>query len=184
MKEKKIDEKKIDEKNNNDEINLENLIINELLEERVIILEDQLAELKKSNKKYNKKLLRLQSDFSNYRNRVKKEKKEQDINNRIELISKILPVLDNFERALISYDESPDFKKGVEMIYKQFINILQKEDVEIIEAVDKPFDHSLHEAVMQVETEDVESGIVTEELQKGYILDDKLIRPAMVKVAK
>lgn len=106
-----------------------------------------------------------------------------------DVVTELLVVLDNFERALIMNNESADnevsnFLKGMEMIYNNFKNILEKYEVKEIDALGKEFDPNYHQAVMQVEEADKESNIVIEVMQKGYTYKDKVIRPSMVKVNK
>lgn len=99
----------------------------------------------------------------------------------------ILPVIDNLERALIVKSDSEDIKtyvKGFEMIYNQLIELLKKEGITEIEASDKPFDPNFHQALMQESREGVESGMVLEVLQKGYMIKDRILRPALVKVSE
>lgn len=99
----------------------------------------------------------------------------------------ILPVIDNLERALIVKSDSEDLKnyvKGFDMIYTQLIELLKKEGITEIEANDKPFDPNFHQALMQESREGVESGMVLEVLQKGYMLKDRILRPALVKVSE
>ena len=134
--------------------------------------------------KFQEKFKRSQADFANYRRRVKEEKKGLAVKYKCEVIDALLPVLDNFERALESSDRDDEFSRGVEMIYRQFKDSLKKEGVEEIEAEGKEFDHEYHEAVEQVEAGESEEGTVVEEVQTGYRLDEKVIRPALVKVAR
>lgn len=131
------------------------------------------------------KLLRLQADFANYKKRTEKEK-DSLISYGVESIAcDILPVLDNFERAMESeVDKENGFYKGIQMIQEQLIEVLEKNGVCEIDAVEKPFDPHFHHAVLTEESEDWQEGIVLGVLQKGYILKDKVIRPAMVRVAK
>ncbi len=129
-------------------------------------------------------LQRMKADFSNYRKRTDKEMGKVQSTTVVELIRELLPVIDNFERALDHDESDDDFRKGVEMIYRQFMTFLEKQGVEVIDAIGEDFDHNYHHAVMQVEAEDAESGVIIEELQKGYILGDIVIRPAMVKVVE
>ena len=99
----------------------------------------------------------------------------------------LLPVLDNFERALAvetTNEESKSILTGVDMVYRQFIEALNQEGIEEIEALGEPFDPHFHQAVMQEKSEEHESGIVIEVLQKGYRLKDRVIRPSMVKVSE
>ena len=103
------------------------------------------------------------------------------------LITELLPVIDNFERALnvdATSNDVESYQKGMTMIYNSLKNILEKFEVKEIEAIDKEFDPSYHQAVMQEEKEGTKENIVIEVLQKGYTYKDKVIRPAMVKVSK
>ena len=102
-----------------------------------------------------------------------------------QLVLKLLPVLDNFERALEAEGDSlKDYKSGVEMIYRQFQDVLSLEGVEAIPAVGEPFDPVKHEAVFREESEEYPENTIIEELRRGYVLKDKVIRPSMVKVTK
>lgn len=130
------------------------------------------------------RLARLQADFDNFKKRTAKEKEDFYKFASEKLILGILPVLDNFERALGTMGENQEFKAGVEMIYKQLCEALKAEGLTLMDAVGKEFDPSEHQAIMQVESEDYAENIVAEEFQKGYKLKDKVIRYAMVKVAK
>lgn len=130
------------------------------------------------------RMQRLQADFVNYRKRSQREKEEMSLNGKIELASEILPVIDNFERALNSADQSTEFYSGVEMIYKQLLKLLSDQGIEEISAEGAEFDPEFHEAIMKVDAETEEDeGKVVEVIQKGFILDERVIRPAMVKVA-
>jgi len=147
-------------------------------------LEEQISSLEEEKNNYYTKLQRLQADFVNYRNRTQREKDSIALEAKIELVNELLPVIDNFERALSSEGEESDLKTGVEMIYKQLINNLKSQGLEKISTAGEEFHHKYHEAIMQVEDCEEESGIIVEEMQKGYLIEDKVIRPAMVKVAK
>ena len=147
-------------------------------------LEEQISSLEEEKNNYYTKLQRLQADFVNYRNRTQREKDSIALEAKIELVNELLPVIDNFERALSSEGEESDLKTGVEMIYKQLINNLKSQGLEKITTKGEEFHHKYHEAIMQVEDCEEESGIIVEEMQKGYLIEDKVIRPAMVKVAK
>ncbi len=130
-------------------------------------------------------LIRLQADFMNFRKRAEKEKKDTINYASEEFICTLLPIVDNFEVAMNVEGKMEDsFYKGIQLIYKQFEDVLQSHGVRAIEAVGKEFDPNIHHAVFMEESEDYESGKVIEVLQTGYILKDKVIRPAMVKVAK
>ncbi len=133
------------------------------------------------------RLMRQMAEFDNYRKRTDKEKKKNYEVGASDFITKILPVVDNFERALDSVpDEEKDsgLAQGVGMIYKQLAKVLEDEGVTVIETEGKEFDPMLHNAVMQQENEDYESGFIIQELQKGYMYKDKVIRHSMVIVAK
>ncbi len=127
------------------------------------------------------------AEFQNFRNRSEKEKSQMfDVGSR-NVIVKILPIVDNFERGLAALPEEEKgtaFAEGMNMVYKQLITELDSLGVKPIEAKGKEFDHVYHNAVMQVESEEFESGIVAEELQKGYTYHDTVIRPSMVSVVK
>jgi len=131
----------------------------------------------------NNKLLRLQADFLNYKTRTEKEKIKY-YNDAVEdLVCEMLPILDNFERALENKESDENLFKGVEMILNQFKSMLKKFGVKEIEALGKKFDPNLHHGVTTEETEEDED-IVLEVFQKGYKLKDKVIRPSMVKISK
>ena len=142
---------------------------------------------KKSKIKEFEQILRVQAEFENYKKRMIKEK-ETFLKYVLEdLIVKLLPVLDNFERALHSAKGSQDFSsfhQGVEMIYKELFKVLEKEGLTKIETKDKEFDPHLHEAQEIVKTPKCHDNIIIEELLKGYKLEDKVLRPALVKVAR
>lgn len=129
------------------------------------------------------RLQRLKADFVNYRKRSKREKAEMTTQGKIDLCASLLPVLDNFERALKSEEDESDFYKGVEMIYNQLLKTFADEGIEEILAEGDEFNPEYHEAIMRVEDDEYEEGTVVEVVQKGFILDDRVIRPAMVKVA-
>lgn len=133
----------------------------------------------------NNKLLRLQADYLNYKNRTEKEKTATYCNAVADVIQDLLTVVDNLERALKT-DTSIDnnFKDGVQMIYDQFVGILDKKGLREIEALHKPFDHNLHYGVAFDAGSEEEDGTVIEVFQKGYIVNNKVIRPSMVKIAK
>lgn len=129
-------------------------------------------------------LVRLQADFNNYRNRVNKEKQSLVKYATEGMITDILSVLDNFDRALgpESEDES-EYNKGFRLIRKELFDILQKNGLEVIESDGKVFDPNLHNAVV-MEDSDLGEGIIIETLQTGYKVGDKVIRPSYVKVSK
>ncbi|MEI3613330.1 nucleotide exchange factor GrpE [Pseudogracilibacillus sp. SO30301A] len=134
----------------------------------------------------NDRLLRNQAEFENYKRRTQKEKTAERKYKSEELALELLPILDNFERALQTEvsEENKGFVEGMQMVYNQLVTALQSQGIEQIETVEKEFDPNYHHAVMQIEDEEFASNIIVEELQKGYMLKDKVIRPAMVKVNK
>lgn len=129
-------------------------------------------------------LLRLQADFVNYKNRTEREKSNSIILANEGLILKLLPVLDNFNRAFTHVNIEDEAIKGFVMIKEQFESILKTEMVEEIESDGAVFDPNLHNAVMTESKDGVESGIVLETFEKGYKIKDKVIRPSMVKVSE
>ncbi|MCK8826969.1 nucleotide exchange factor GrpE [Natroniella acetigena] len=157
------------------------------LEEEIKELEEEVTSAKEEKEKYLKRVKRLKADFSNYKKRMTKEQEKIVSNANKELILDLLPVIDNFERALVSSknsDDSSDVLQGVEMIYKQLLKVLTTNDIEEIEAIGEEFDPNYHEAVGRVESEEYDSGIVVDEMQKGYLFKGALLRPAMVRVAE
>ena len=134
------------------------------------------------------RFLRLQADYANYKKRTAGEKLQLSEIVKIDVLKEILPVLDNFERALLvpqdkMNDDMKSFLEGYEMIYKQLVSVLEKEGLKKMEAVGKPFDPQYHEAVMRTPSEEYDDNVIIEVLQAGYLLGDKTVRPAMVKVA-
>ncbi|PAB58941.1 nucleotide exchange factor GrpE [Anaeromicrobium sediminis] len=150
-------------------------------------INDGLEKIQQENEELNGKYLRMTADFQNFKRRVEKEKGDIYKLANEKLIVDLLPILDNLERAINSHksdikDES--FFNGVDMILKQFVDVLGKNGLEAIEAIGKEFDPNYHHAVMQDSSDDVEPDTIMEEFQKGYVLNDKVIRPSMVKVIK
>lgn len=146
----------------------------------------RIAELERQVEEHQQRALRAQADFDNFRRRTLKEKEELAQYASMKLVTELLPVLDNFERAIDASRGSGDFdalSKGVEMIFRQLGGVLEQEGLKRMETVGQPFNPEFHQAVMQVESDEHEEGTVVEELQKGYMLKDKVIRPAMVKVS-
>jgi len=135
---------------------------------------------------YYAQLQRVMADFDNYRKRVVKEKDAQYSVILSEVITEFLPVIDNLEKSLATNAEdevAKAWKSGVELIYRQFTEVLNKLGAEEIKAVGEQFDPNFHDAVMHVEDENVGENIIVEELRKGYKLKDRIIRHSMVKVA-
>lgn len=135
---------------------------------------------------YYAQLQRVMADFDNYRKRTVKEKDALYSIISSEIITEFLPVIDNLEKSLATKAEdeaSKAWKSGVEMIYRQFSDVLNKLGAEEIKTVGEQFDPNFHDAVMHVEDENVGENVVVEELRKGYKLKDRIIRHSMVKVA-
>ncbi|MCA1292966.1 nucleotide exchange factor GrpE [Paenibacillus sp. alder61] len=146
----------------------------------------ELEKLRAEAEEHKQRLLRTQADFDNFRRRTLKEKEELGKYASAKLITELLPVIDNFERALSTTAENTDlssYAKGVEMIFRQLEGILKTEGLTAMEPVGTPFNPEFHQAIMQVESDEYEEGTVVEVVQKGYLLKDKVLRPAMVKVS-
>ena len=143
--------------------------------------------LKEKIEELEDRVKRQMAEFDNFRKRTEKEKTAMFETGAKSVIEKILPVVDNFERGLATVPESDKggaFAQGMEMIYKQLLTELEAIDVKPIEAVGKEFDPEFHNAVMQVESEEYESGIIAQELQKGYTYRDSVVRHSMVAVVE
>lgn len=152
-------------------------------------LEIQLAQKCAEVEELKERILRLHADFDNYRKRTNKEKEEWFQYASQGVVMNLLPVVDNLERALSSMEQQVDDQQsliaGINMIYRQLMDVLQREGLQPIEALGQIFDPLLHEAIMQVPVEEgQEDNLIVEELRKGYRFKDKVIRPTMVKVAK
>ena len=133
------------------------------------------------------KVKRQMAEFDNFRKRSEKEKSAMFETGAKSVVEKILPVVDNFERGLAGLSEEEmkqPFAEGMNMVYKQLITELEKLDVKPIEAVGCEFNPDLHNAVMQVESDEYESGIIAQELQKGYTYRDSVVRHSMVAVVQ
>ncbi|WP_141506092.1 nucleotide exchange factor GrpE [Paenibacillus luteus] len=144
------------------------------------------VELVKQAEESQQRLLRTQADFDNFRRRTLKEKEELGQYASMKLIGQLLPVVDNFERAVAAASVNGDFEslaKGVDMIFRQLEQTLEQEGLKAMNVVGEPFNPDFHQAIMQVDSDEHEEGIIVEEVQKGYILKEKVLRPAMVKVS-
>lgn len=149
-------------------------------------IEDLKAQLKQEREKsdeYYDHLKRNMAEFDNFKKRISKEKDMMYNTISADLVSNLLPILDNFEKALNAQTEDESYKQGMMMIYTQFQDTLKNIGVEEIEALNKTFDPNFHEAVMHVEDENYGEKEVTDVFRKGYKIGDKIIRHAMVKVA-
>lgn len=130
-------------------------------------------------------LQRRQADFDNYRKRIEKERADDWKRANARVVEALIPVIDGFEHALAAHREAEyeNYRKGFELIYKQFMDNLTKLGVERIDPVDQPFDPHLHQAVDRTETADKEDGTILQVFQPGYVFHGRVLRPAMVRVA-
>ena len=163
----------------------------EVKEEEKVQVEEEAAEevskedeLKKQLDEKNDQLLRVAAEYDNFRRRSQREKEALYSDCKASVIKELLPVIDNFDRVFANPDvEYEDFKKGVEMTFKQFGETFKKIGVEAFGAEGEQFDPNIHNAVMHTEDESLGENVITTVLAKGYKLGDKIIRPAMVVVA-
>ena len=153
------------------------------MQEEIEALKGQVEKLTGDLQEKKDRLLRLQADFDNFRRRSAKEREEISAVVTQNFCKDMLPLLDNFERAMAAETKDVEaFQKGVEMIFTQFQEILKKNGLEHIEAIGQKFDPNFHQAVMRVEDPDKEDDTVAQELQKGYMVKGRVIRPSMVQV--
>ncbi len=145
---------------------------------------DPLEELRRERDALQDRLLRTAAEFDNYRKRMDRERRDLADYTAGEAIKDLLPIIDNLERALQAAAPDDPLRKGVELIHKQMLEMLRKRGVTPIEALGADFDPNVHEAVTHEESDQHREGEVMEELQRGYKVGDRLLRPAMVKVAK
>ena len=129
------------------------------------------------------RLQRTMAEFDNFRKRTEKEKASMYVIGAKEIIEKMLPVVDNFERGLANAPEGDAFAEGIQMIYKQLMTTFDEMGVKVIETVGQQFDPNLHNAVMHVDDPEQEDNVIVEEFQKGYTYKDFVVRHSMVKVA-
>ena len=152
--------------------------------EKVNNLEEKVAALEKERDDFKNRMMRAAADLENFRRRSNREKDELRKYGIDKIVSELLPVLDDFERALEHSEDNASFLDGVKMINKKLIASLEKYGVKGFEAVGEKFLPQLHEAIQQVETDEQEAGHVVAQFQKGYHLHDRLLRAALVSVAK
>lgn len=148
------------------------------------LLQRRIADLTQEKEELMGRLLRLQADFDNFRKRSRTEREEIIAYAASDLVCKLLPVIDNLDRACASAEAAAGgIAEGVAMITRQLKELLEREGLQPIECKGKPFDPNYHDAVMSEESSDHPPDTVVDELQKGYMLKDKLLRPSMVKVS-
>ena len=145
----------------------------------------ELADLQRERDDFKDRWLRKSAEFDNYRKRIERERREQGDQAVVEILQELLLVVDDFDRALtVGGDEGGAYRKGVELIHGKLHELLRKQGVTPMAVLGADFDPNVHMAVMHEESPDHREGEVIGELQKGYMLHDRLLRPAMVKVAK
>ena len=147
---------------------------------------DPAAELRKERDEFKDRWIRKTAEFDNYRKRIERERRENADMAVADLLESILLVVDDFDRALTveAGPEADAYRTGVELIHSKLLDVLRKRGVRQIDALGADFDPNIHQAVMHESSPDARDGEVIGELRKGYMLGDKLLRPAMVKVAK
>lgn len=174
------------EKQNKKEISKEEEILEEKIEltkEEIEAITNKNLELEKKVEEATNEILKAKAELINYRKRKDEETSKILKYCNEDIVLELLPIIDNFERAISMEKEDSNIINGVKMIYSSLISVLNKYEVKEIDALDMPFDSKLHQAVATEENEN-KKDIVIEVYQKGYILKDKLLRPAMVKVGK
>ncbi len=144
---------------------------------------EAVTKLAAEKEELEQKFMRLQADFDNFRKRNRQEKEDIIKSANSRLVGTLLPVLDNFARALTSFADSSE-KEGVELIYKQLSYLLEQEGLQVIVSEGADFDPNIHEAVLQENAGEENQGKVIAEVQKGYTFNGRLLRPAMVRVGK
>lgn len=161
-----------------------------VVEETTVENTDEIIEIKKQNEtlkiqldETDDRLKRVAAEFDNYKKRTLKEKEGMYESLMGDVISRLLPVIDNLEKAVSSQTEDENYKQGVELVLKQFKDVLTANGVKEIEAVGKTFDPELHEAVSLIQDENLGEKEIKEEYRKGYMIGDKVIRHSMVVVA-
>ncbi len=149
--------------------------------------ESEIEKLENKLKDEQDRYLRLAAEFDNFKKRTARQFEEMRSNAKVSIFNQFLEVIDNFERAVESAGNSSDYDsllKGTELIYQQFKNILQHENVTPIETVGNEFDPNLHEAIMQIESDEYDEGIIAQEMLGGYKMGDRVLRFAKVAVSK
>ncbi|MGQ9617671.1 MAG: nucleotide exchange factor GrpE [Candidatus Aminicenantia bacterium] len=175
---KKKDERK------GEEIDLKGEEKSEEKKEDIEIIKNNLESLKKEKEELYNRYIRAIADMDNFKKRVEKQKKEFYNEVLSEILFSMLPILDDFERALANQTEQNEaFIRGIELIYKNFKETLFKFGLKPIEALGLEFNPFYHEAIFKVDSEEVDRPMVIEVFQKGYLLNDKLLRPSLVRVA-
>jgi len=151
-----------------------------------LVSTDQIADLQRERDDYHDRWMRKTAEFDNYRRRIERERREQADQKVVDVLLELLAVVDDFDRALTveAGEEAASYRKGVELIHAKLHDLLRKRGVRPIESLGADFDPNLHQAVAHEESPDHREGEVVEEMRRGYMMGDRLLRPAMVKVAK
>jgi molecular chaperone GrpE len=154
--------------------------------DEALVSTDPVADLQRERDDFYDRWMRKAAEFDNYRRRVERERREHADESVVALLQDLLLVVDDFDRALTvdSGESASAYRKGVELIHTKLHDLLRKKGVKPIEALGKPFDPNVHQAVLHEDSPDHADGEVIGELRKGYTMGDRLLRPAMVKVAK
>ena len=147
---------------------------------------DPAEDLRRERDDYYDRWLRKTAEFDNYRRRVERERREQADQAVVDLLKALLLVVDDFDRALTveAGDEAAAYRKGVELIHAKLYDLLRRQGVKAMDVLGADFDPNLHQAVVHELSADHREGEIISELQRGYLINDRLLRPAMVKVAK
>jgi len=185
MEENKVKDENVEVKENDSSEEVVEEVKEEVKEDPQVQLEEKIKKLEEDVNTWKTDYYKVFADMENLKRRLQNEHQNQLKFMLQSFIEELLPVLDNFERSLNVNDPSEEvqsFLKGNQMIYNQLMEILKKNGVEVIEAQGKEFDPNVHQAVMMVQDDNFESGVVVEELQKGYKLKDRVIRASLVKV--
>ena len=149
------------------------------------VLADEIVELRKERDSLHDRLLRQAAEFDNYRKRIERERRETSEYAAADVLQELLPLIDDFERALqVDAPAAASYRQGLDIIHRGFLELLRKRGVTPIDAVGSQFDPHLHQAVSYEAAPDKRDGEVIEEFRRGFRLGDRLLRPAMVKVAK
>lgn len=157
-----------------------------IAENEELSVEERLEAAEAKAAEYLEGWQRARAEFANARKRMERERAEARRNATVDVVSRLLPILDDFDRALESVPEEisdHSWFEGMALVHRKLVGILENVNIERIEAVGQPFDPNYHEALLQEESDEYESGIVIREVQPGYKLEDRVIRPAMVIVA-
>lgn len=155
-------------------------------ESKMETLKEEVEQLKQEKDDMYQRTLRIQAEFDNFKKRTMRERETANKYKSQDFVNELLPAIDNFERALQANtsEAQESFVEGISMVYRMLKDALIAQNIEEIETIGKEFDPNLHHAVIQIEDDELEANTVVEEMQKGYMLKDRVIRPAMVKVNK